>query len=90
MGLMGLRIPTLIGVNANEREAKQVVVANVGLEEWFFEGEKEPAVGKGKGDLFVAFEKVVGAVSIHSLSCLSSSLNNCENGIWKIEWLTGV
>ncbi len=29
-----LRIPTLIGVNGNERRARQVIVANVEMEKW--------------------------------------------------------
>ncbi|KAG9257818.1 uncharacterized protein F5Z01DRAFT_303302 [Emericellopsis atlantica] len=29
-----LRVPTLIGVNSNEREAEQMVVANVAIEKW--------------------------------------------------------
>lgn len=29
--LQGLRVPTLIGVNDNERTAKQIVVANIGI-----------------------------------------------------------
>ncbi|KAF5006128.1 hypothetical protein FDECE_7466 [Fusarium decemcellulare] len=34
LGLEGLRVPTLIGVNSNERKAKQVVVANVRIDEY--------------------------------------------------------
>lgn len=64
LGLRDLRIPCLIGVNPNEREAKQVVVANVGLEEWYFEGEERWK--EGGGDLFVGFERVVVAVSFRS------------------------
>ncbi|KAI5466082.1 hypothetical protein BGZ63DRAFT_348773 [Mariannaea sp. PMI_226] len=32
--LQGLRVPTLIGVNDNERKAKQIVVANIGVEKY--------------------------------------------------------
>ncbi|KAK7414295.1 hypothetical protein QQX98_006812 [Neonectria punicea] len=32
LSLQGLRVPTLIGVNDNERLAKQIVVANIGVE----------------------------------------------------------
>lgn len=32
--LQGLRVPTLIGVNDNERTAKQIVVANIGIEKY--------------------------------------------------------
>lgn len=68
LGLRDLRIPCLIGVNSNEREAKQVVVANVGLEEWYFEGEERWK--EGAGDLFVRFERVVVAVSFLFFSLL--------------------
>lgn len=34
LDLVELRVPTLVGVNPNEREAKQVVVANVGIERY--------------------------------------------------------
>lgn len=34
-----LRIPTLIGVNPNERLAKQIVVANIELDSWSFESD---------------------------------------------------
>ncbi|WAO83786.1 FolB domain-containing protein [Fusarium falciforme] len=34
LGLEGLRVPTLIGVNSNERTAKQVVIANVRIDEY--------------------------------------------------------
>ncbi|KAF7543507.1 hypothetical protein G7Z17_g10682 [Cylindrodendrum hubeiense] len=34
LSLQGLRVPTLIGVNDNERTAKQIVVANIGIEQY--------------------------------------------------------
>ncbi|RDL36888.1 uncharacterized protein BP5553_06240 [Venustampulla echinocandica] len=34
LGVHGLRIPTLIGVNSNERLAKQIVIANVEIDPW--------------------------------------------------------
>ncbi|KAF4975300.1 hypothetical protein FZEAL_7898 [Fusarium zealandicum] len=34
LGLEGLRVPTLIGVNDNERKAKQIVVANIRIDEY--------------------------------------------------------
>ncbi|KAM5355859.1 hypothetical protein ACJ41O_002505 [Fusarium nematophilum] len=34
LGLEGLRVPTLIGVNSNERNAKQVVVADIRIDEY--------------------------------------------------------
>ncbi|CAG8955473.1 hypothetical protein HYFRA_00010340 [Hymenoscyphus fraxineus] len=34
LGLHDLRIPTLIGVNPNERLAKQIVIANISIEQW--------------------------------------------------------
>ncbi|KAM0564307.1 hypothetical protein ACHAPJ_000517 [Fusarium lateritium] len=34
LGLEGIRVPTLIGVNSNERNAKQVVVTNVRIDEY--------------------------------------------------------
>ncbi|KPM35253.1 hypothetical protein AK830_g11320 [Neonectria ditissima] len=34
LSLQGLRVPTLIGVNENERLAKQIVVANIGIEKY--------------------------------------------------------
>ncbi|KAH7163063.1 dihydropteroate synthase [Dactylonectria estremocensis] len=34
LNLEGLRVPTLIGVNPNERLAKQIVVANIGIEKY--------------------------------------------------------
>ncbi|KAF7551457.1 hypothetical protein G7046_g7721 [Stylonectria norvegica] len=36
LNLNGLRVPTLIGVNDNERKAKQIVVANIGIEGYHF------------------------------------------------------
>jgi dihydroneopterin aldolase len=32
----GLRVPTLIGINANERERKQTLIANVEIENWLY------------------------------------------------------
>lgn len=34
LNLVGLRVPTLIGVNDNERLAKQITVANIGIEHY--------------------------------------------------------
>lgn len=49
--LHGLRIPTLIGVNPNERLAKQIVVANVELEPW--------ASDSPSSDSYNEFEEIV-------------------------------
>jgi dihydroneopterin aldolase len=48
-----LRIPTLIGVNSNERLAKQMVVANIELDKWF-----------STNETYVELEKMVTAVSL--------------------------
>lgn len=42
LGLSNLRVPTLIGVNSNEREAKQVVIADVEIDECCEEGDIYP------------------------------------------------
>ncbi|KAM0399780.1 hypothetical protein ACHAQC_003062 [Fusarium culmorum] len=34
LGLEGIRVPTLIGVNSNERKAKQVVITNIRIDEY--------------------------------------------------------
>jgi dihydroneopterin aldolase len=34
LGLEGIRVPTLIGVNSNERNAKQVVITNIRIDEY--------------------------------------------------------
>ncbi|KAL6919309.1 hypothetical protein FSST1_003335 [Fusarium sambucinum] len=34
LGLEGIRVPTLIGVNSNERNAKQVVITNIKIDEY--------------------------------------------------------
>ncbi|EPE28017.1 Tetrahydrobiopterin biosynthesis enzymes-like protein [Glarea lozoyensis ATCC 20868] len=62
-----LRIPTLIGVNSNERLAKQMVVANVELDRWF-----------SVNDAYVELEKIVTAIleasSFQTLESLASHL----------------
>lgn len=50
----GLRVPTLVGVNANEREARQVVVANVDVQQ----------MGGGLEDPYCDIERVVVNVSL--------------------------
>jgi hypothetical protein len=50
--LHDLRVPTLIGLNANERLAKQMVVANVEIDKWV---EKE--------DHYVQIEQLIVTVS---------------------------
>jgi dihydroneopterin aldolase len=52
-----LRIPTLIGVNPNERLAKQIVVANVEIDRWV-----------GHVDLYNELEDVVVKASLFSIS----------------------
>ncbi|KAL1864059.1 hypothetical protein VTK73DRAFT_6188 [Phialemonium thermophilum] len=47
--LHGLRVPTLVGINANEREARQVVSADVEVDKFFHAG----------GDVYVALEQSV-------------------------------
>lgn len=42
LGLHGLRIPTLIGVNSNERLAKQIVVADIEIDQWTTEKDLYP------------------------------------------------
>ena len=46
MNLKGLRIPTLIGVNDNERQAKQVVVSNISVEKWDEDDDDYPRLEK--------------------------------------------
>lgn len=57
MKIHGLRIPTLVGVNANERTAKQIVLANVWVEKMYGISE----------DLHPDFEAVVVQVRSGSL-----------------------
>jgi dihydroneopterin aldolase len=54
--LRGLRVPTLIGVNSNERLAKQIVVANIDLEQWEI-----------KTDCYTEIEEIV--VKVMSCQC---------------------
>ena len=58
LSLQDLKIPCIIGVNPHEREAKQVVIANVVLEEWIIQNSRQ--------DNFVVFERAVVEVSSHS------------------------
>jgi dihydroneopterin aldolase len=60
--LCGLRIPTLIGVNPNERLAKQVVVANIELDCW-----------SKAADLYNELEEIVVKVCtfMFSFACLN-------------------
>jgi dihydroneopterin aldolase len=55
--LQGLRIPTLIGVNPNERLAKQIVVADIKIDQWTTEKDTYPEL-----------EEVVVKVSTFALS----------------------
>lgn len=34
--IYGLRVPTLIGINSNERERKQTLIANIEIENWLY------------------------------------------------------
>ncbi|KAH8170154.1 dihydroneopterin aldolase domain-containing protein [Sarocladium implicatum] len=64
----GLRVPTLVGVNANEREARQVVVANVDVQE----------MGGGLEDPYCELERVVvndmSESSFQTLEALAQSM----------------
>ncbi|KAM0427464.1 hypothetical protein ACHAPT_007424 [Fusarium lateritium] len=62
LGLEGLRVPTLIGVNSNERNAKQVVVANVRIDEY-----------ETMYDDYAVLEGVVVDVSIAARVCESQA-----------------
>lgn len=57
LNLKGLRIPTLIGVNDNERIAKQVVVANIGIDKYY-----------SQQDAYAPLEAIVVEVSAHGSS----------------------
>jgi dihydroneopterin aldolase len=57
--LCNLKVPCIIGVNAHEREAKQVVIANVSLEG------NLTTLSEGR-EHFVKLERVVTSVSINS------------------------
>jgi dihydroneopterin aldolase len=58
--LQDLHIPTLIGVNANERLAKQMVVANVEVDRWVKEE-----------DCYVELERIIVSVRLHSYPSLT-------------------
>jgi dihydroneopterin aldolase len=57
--LHGLRIPTLIGVNPNERLAKQIVTANIELEPW--------ASDSPSSDSYNEFEEIVVKVCTYNI-----------------------
>lgn len=56
-----LKIPCVIGVNPHERESKQIVVANVGLE--FGNGADSWAIGDTEAEQFWQFERAITSVS---------------------------
>lgn len=67
----GLRVPTLIGVNPNERKAKQVVKTDVEIE-----GYKSNAVGED--DIYVELESVVVKVNL-LFTALPASFTFCSS-----------
>ncbi|CAM1506916.1 Fc.00g065570.m01.CDS01 [Cosmosporella sp. VM-42] len=69
VNLKGLRIPTLIGVNDNERQAKQVVVANISIE-------KYEDVNDGYAPLEEAVTNLVKDSTYETLEALASDLSH--------------
>ena len=67
-----VRVPTLIGVNDNERLAKQVVVATVTLDRI-----DEETLGRLGDGLFLGTEKLVVRVSAQDNTYVTSSFRNC-------------
>lgn len=42
--IYGLRVPTLIGINSNERKRKQTLIANIEIERWLYETDEYCAI----------------------------------------------